>query len=67
MSLGSLHNLYIIELKDLYDAKNRITKALPKMAEAALSQKTLPEEGDTDKELTCLGDSHINEQARSAR
>jgi ferritin-like metal-binding protein YciE len=39
MKIHSLHDLYVIELKDLYDAENRITKALPKMAEAAHSQE----------------------------
>lgn len=37
MKLNSLHDLYITELRDLYDAENRILKALPKMAEAASS------------------------------
>jgi ferritin-like metal-binding protein YciE len=37
MKLNSLHDLYVTELKDLYDAENRIIKALPKMAEAASS------------------------------
>jgi ferritin-like metal-binding protein YciE len=37
MKLDSLRDLYIAELKDLYDAENRIIKALPKMAEAASS------------------------------
>jgi len=37
MKLNSLHDLYVAELKDLYDAENRIVKALPKMAEAANS------------------------------
>jgi ferritin-like metal-binding protein YciE len=37
MKLNSLHDLYITELKDLYDAENRIVKALPKMVEAANS------------------------------
>jgi len=35
--LNSLHDLYVTELKDLYDAENRIIKALPKMADAANS------------------------------
>ncbi len=35
MKLNSLQELYVSELKDLYDAENRIIKALPKMAEAA--------------------------------
>ena len=37
MKLNSLQDLYVSELKDLYDAENRILKALPKMAEAANS------------------------------
>ena len=37
MKLNSLRDLYITELKDLYDAEHRILKALPKMAEAASS------------------------------
>ncbi|HEY1337295.1 MAG TPA: ferritin-like domain-containing protein [Bryobacteraceae bacterium] len=37
MKLESLRDLYIAELQDLYDAEQRITKALPKMAEGANS------------------------------
>jgi ferritin-like metal-binding protein YciE len=37
MKLNSLQDLYLSELKDLYDAEHRIVKALPKMAEAASS------------------------------
>lgn len=37
MTLNSLQDLYLAELKDLYDAENRIIKALPKMVEAAQS------------------------------
>jgi len=37
VKLNSLQDLYVSELKDLYDAENRIMKALPKMAEAASS------------------------------
>ncbi len=37
MKLNSLHDLYLNELKDLYDGEHRIIKALPKMAEAASS------------------------------
>jgi ferritin-like metal-binding protein YciE len=37
VKINSLHELYITELKDLYDAESRVTKALPKMAEAANS------------------------------
>lgn len=35
MSLDSLHDLYVDELKDLYSAENQLLKALPKMAKAA--------------------------------
>jgi ferritin-like metal-binding protein YciE len=37
MTINSLHDLYVSELKDLYDGENRIIKALPKMSEAAKS------------------------------
>lgn len=35
MSLDSLRDLYVDELKDLYSAENQLLKALPKMAKAA--------------------------------
>ncbi|VTS00542.1 Uncharacterized protein OS=Pirellula staleyi (strain ATCC 27377 / DSM 6068 / ICPB 4128) GN=Psta_0826 PE=4 SV=1: DUF892 [Gemmata massiliana] len=35
MSLNSLHDLYVEELKDLYSAENQLLKALPRMAKAA--------------------------------
>jgi ferritin-like metal-binding protein YciE len=38
-SVDSLQTLMIEELKDLYDAEKQITKALPKMAKAASSDK----------------------------
>ncbi len=34
---NSLKDLFIDQIEDLYDAENRLTKALPKMAEAAHS------------------------------
>jgi ferritin-like metal-binding protein YciE len=37
MEMTSLRDLYLTELKDLYDCENRIIKALPKMVEAAKS------------------------------
>lgn len=37
MKLNSLHDLYIEELRDLYDGENQIIKALPKMARNATS------------------------------
>jgi ferritin-like metal-binding protein YciE len=37
MSAKSLHELFVEELKDMYDAEKRLTKALPKMAKAATS------------------------------
>jgi ferritin-like metal-binding protein YciE len=37
MNLQSLHNLYLSELRMLYDAENQILKALPKMVGAASS------------------------------
>ncbi|QJW98342.1 YciE/YciF ferroxidase family protein [Frigoriglobus tundricola] len=35
MSLDSLHDLYVDELKDLYNAENQLLKALPKLAKSA--------------------------------
>ena len=35
MKLETLHDLYVDELKDLYDAEHQLLKALPKMAKAA--------------------------------
>jgi ferritin-like metal-binding protein YciE len=39
MPLTSLKELYVDELKDLYDAENQILQALPKMAEAATAPR----------------------------
>jgi ferritin-like metal-binding protein YciE len=35
MTLNSLNDLFVVQIEDLYDAEQRLTKALPKMAEAA--------------------------------
>lgn len=37
MTLNSLDDLFVAQIRDLYDAEQRLTKALPKMAEAASS------------------------------
>lgn len=37
MQMGTLQDLYVEELKDLYSAENQLLKALPKMAKAASS------------------------------
>jgi ferritin-like metal-binding protein YciE len=39
MENNSLRELYIEELRDIYDAENQLVKALPKMAEAATSDQ----------------------------
>ena len=39
MKLASLHDLYINELHDLYDAEDQIIKALPKMIESSKSSE----------------------------
>lgn len=39
MQHTALMELYLDELKDLYDAENRLVKAIPKMAKAATSEK----------------------------
>ena len=38
MAKLSLKDLYVEELRDLYDAENHLVKALPKLAEAAESE-----------------------------
>jgi ferritin-like metal-binding protein YciE len=39
VKVNSLQELYVEELKDLYDAENQIIKALPKMIDAASSEE----------------------------
>jgi len=39
MTLNTLDDLFLIQLQDLYDAEQRLTKALPKMADAAKSRE----------------------------
>jgi ferritin-like metal-binding protein YciE len=39
MRLDSFENLFVDQLRDLYSAEQQLTKALPKMAEAASSQE----------------------------
>jgi ferritin-like metal-binding protein YciE len=39
VKINSLHDLYVDELRDLYDAENQLIKALPKMAEASTSEE----------------------------
>jgi ferritin-like metal-binding protein YciE len=37
--INSLHELYVQQLRDLYDAENQLVKALPKLAEASNSDE----------------------------
>jgi hypothetical protein len=39
LSLERMYDLLLVELEDLYDAEQRLTKALPKLATAASSAK----------------------------
>src|SRR5579883_2328540 len=39
VELNSLKDLFVNQIEDLYDAENRLTKALPKMAQAANSSQ----------------------------
>ena len=39
MSAENLQELFVEELRDIYDAEKQLTKALPKMAKAAESQE----------------------------
>src|SRR5690349_12043766 len=46
MKLENIHELFVMQLKDLYSAEKQLVQALPKMAEAA-SNETL-KQGFTD-------------------
>jgi ferritin-like metal-binding protein YciE len=50
MKLESLHDLFVDELRDLYNAETQLVKALPKMAKAAASE-----------ELRAAFESHLKE------
>jgi ferritin-like metal-binding protein YciE len=39
MKMQSLRDLFVAELRDLYNAENQLVKAIPKMASAAKSEK----------------------------
>jgi ferritin-like metal-binding protein YciE len=39
MAANSLHELFVEDLRDIYDAEKRITKALPKLAKACSSRQ----------------------------
>jgi ferritin-like metal-binding protein YciE len=39
VAINSLHDLYVEQLRDLYDAETQLIKALPKMAEASTSDE----------------------------
>jgi ferritin-like metal-binding protein YciE len=49
-TLHSMNDLFVLQIEDLYDAEQRITKALPKMADAA-----------TDKQLKAAFQHHLRE------
>ncbi|MBV8464168.1 MAG: DUF892 family protein, partial [Acidimicrobiales bacterium] len=56
VTLNSLDDLFVLQLQDLYDAEQRITKALPKMAEAA-----------TTKELKSAFQKHLRETEQQVK
>ena len=55
-SLDTLHDLFVHELRDLYDAENQLIKALPLMSQAAQSQ-----------ELKRAFDTHLRETKEQSR
>lgn len=65
----NLHNLFLLELQDLYDAKQQITQALPQMLEFTLSDELKEtfsshlEEKASDQKLSSLAEGLINRQA----
>ena len=58
MAAKTLQNLFIEELRDIYDAEKRLTKALPKMARAAdaaeLQAAFTNHTRDTEKQIARL-------------
>ncbi|MES2765393.1 MAG: ferritin-like domain-containing protein [Bacteroidota bacterium] len=58
MTLETLNDLYIAQLKDLYSAENQLLKALPKMAKAAstpeLKSAFTKHLGETEKQVERL-------------
>jgi ferritin-like metal-binding protein YciE len=58
MKLNNLNDLFVHELKDIYNAEKQITKALPKMMkEASISQLKKAFEmhlGETEKQIERL-------------
>jgi ferritin-like metal-binding protein YciE len=56
MSLMTMHDLYVHELRDLLSAENQIIKALPKMAKAASSD-----------ELRAAFEEHLEQTKEHAR
>ena len=58
MKMKSLHDLFIDQLKDLYNAENQLLKALPKMAKAAtapeLSEAFTNHLAETEKQVERL-------------
>ena len=61
MTMNSLHELLVHELRDLYGAEQQLSKALPKMAKAstseALAKAFLDHLEDTDRHVTRLKES----------
>ncbi|HZL37216.1 MAG TPA: ferritin-like domain-containing protein [Tepidisphaeraceae bacterium] len=55
-SFENLNDLFVFELKDLYDAEHQITEALPKMKEAA-----------TNPQLKLAFESHLRETQNHVR
>ena len=60
MASNSLHELFVEELRDMYDAEKRLTKALPKLAKAATSstlQSAFTDHArETEQQVTRLED-----------
>jgi ferritin-like metal-binding protein YciE len=56
MPVESLHDLFVEELRDMYDGEKRLLRALPKMAKAA-----------SDEDLEKAFSSHLRETERQVR
>lgn len=64
--MNSLQDLFIHELRDIYDSDRQLVRAQKKLARAAgndVLRETLDEEKPTDEKLTPIAKSRIHEEA----
>ena len=66
LKLESVQDLFLEELRDLYDAENQLAKRLGYQHIATILQQTLEEEGEADKKLTAVAENEVNARATAS-